>query len=294
MYKEILNLLKCPKCNGELSLTIEKEENSEIIEGKLSCKDGHDGAIREGVINFGSVEQKFANNWAEAYEQRDAEEMDKKISEGNPQNLIILGDKAKKFIIDGINNKENEFILDIATGRGALFTEVVKQLKIEAQIICTDLSFVVLKHDRLKAKKMNPAIKVNYIACDATNLPFMDNTIDAAVSFCGIQNMLDLATDGIKEAKRVLKVGHPLLDSYVIIKEDSEGFKMLKEFCNENKVIGAEEFAIKTGIEKAFIEANFDRINMVTIGESIGEKSDLDLLPFEGEWFAVVVAECIK
>jgi uncharacterized protein YbaR (Trm112 family) len=33
MYKEILNLLKCPKCNGELSLTIEKEENSEIAEG---------------------------------------------------------------------------------------------------------------------------------------------------------------------------------------------------------------------------------------------------------------------
>jgi uncharacterized protein YbaR (Trm112 family) len=52
MYKEILSLLKCPKCNGELSLTVEKEENSEIIEGKLSCKDGHDWAIREGVINL--------------------------------------------------------------------------------------------------------------------------------------------------------------------------------------------------------------------------------------------------
>lgn len=214
MYKEILNLLKCPKCNGELSLTIEKEENSEIVEGKLSCKDGHDWAIREGVINFGSVEQELTNNWSEAYEQYDAEEMDKKISEGNPQNLIILGDKAKKFIIGSINNKENKFVLDIATGRGALFTEVVKQLEVETQIICTDLSFVVLKHDRLKAKKMNQAIKVNYIACDATNLPFKDNTIDVAVSFCGIQNMLNLAADGIREAKRVLKDGQPLLDSY--------------------------------------------------------------------------------
>ncbi|WP_346931248.1 class I SAM-dependent methyltransferase [Clostridium sp.] len=294
MYIEILDLLKCPKCNGELSLTVKKEENSEIVEGKLSCKGGHDWAIREGVINFGSVEQELTNNWTEAYEQYNDEEMDKKISEGVPQNQIIIGDKAKKFIIDSINKKENEFILDIATGRGALFKEMVKHLKTESQIICSDLSFIVLKYDRLRAKKINPEIKVNYIACDATNLPFKNNTIDTAVSFCGIQNMLNLATDGIKEAKRVLKVGQSLLDSSVIIKEDAEGFKKLKEICKENKIIGAEEFFLKTGIEKAYTQANFNRIDMVTIGESIGEKNDRDLIPIEGEWFGIVVAEGIK
>jgi ubiquinone/menaquinone biosynthesis C-methylase UbiE/uncharacterized protein YbaR (Trm112 family) len=293
MYKEILKLLNCPKCIGELSLTVEKEENSEIVEGKLSCNDGHHWIIREGIINFGSVEQELANNWTESYEQYDDAEIDKKLLEGVPQNLRIISDKAKKFIIDSINNKENEFILDIATGRGGLFKEMVKHLKTESQIICTDLSFVVLKYDRLSAKKINPEAKVSYIACDATNLPFKDNTIDTAVSFFGIANMLNLAADGIKEAKRVLKVGQSLLDSYVIIKEDSEGFKILKEFCKDNKIIGAEEFTLKTGIQKAYIQANFDRIDMVTIGESIGEKNDFDLLPFEGEWFAIVVAECI-
>ncbi|WP_346916753.1 class I SAM-dependent methyltransferase [Clostridium sp.] len=294
MYKEILNLLKCPKCNWELSLTVEKEENSEIIEGKLSCKGGHDWPIKEGVINFGSVEQELANNWTESYEQYDDEEIDKKLLEGVPQNFRIISDKAKKFIIDSINNKENEFILDIATGRGALFKEMVKHLKTESQIICTDLSFVVLKYDRLYAKKINPEAKVNYIACDATNLPFKDNTIDTAVSFFGISNMLDLTADGIKEAKRVLKMGQSLLNSIVIIKEDSEGFKILKEFCKENKIRGAEEFTLKTGIEKAHTEAIFKRTDILTIGESIGEKCDFDLIPFEGEWFAIVVAECIK
>ena len=82
MYKEILKLLKCPNCNEELCLTVEKEENSEIVEGKLSCKGGHDWTISEGVINFGSVEQELANNWTESYEQYDEEEMDKKLSEG--------------------------------------------------------------------------------------------------------------------------------------------------------------------------------------------------------------------
>ncbi|MDI6617730.1 MAG: class I SAM-dependent methyltransferase [Clostridiales bacterium] len=220
--------------------------------------------------------------------------MDKKISGGVPQNQTIIGDKTKKFIIDSINNKENEFILDIATGRGALFKKMVKHLKTESQIICTDLSFVVLKYDRLRAKKINPEIKVNYIACDATNLPFKNNTIDTAVSFFGIQNMLNLASDGIKEAKRVLKVGKSLFDSYVVIKEHSEGFKILKNFCKDNKIIGAEKFALKTEIQKSYIQANFNRADIVTIGESIGEKNGSDLLPFEGEWFAIVVVEGIK
>jgi len=51
---------------------------------------------------------------------------------------------------------------------------------------------------------------------------------------------------------------------------------------------------LKTGIEKAYSKENFDKTDMIIIGESIGEKNEFDLIPFEGEWFAIVVAECIK
>ena len=294
MYKELLKLLKCPKCNRKLNLIVEKKENHEILEGKLTCEGGHDWVITEGIINFGSVEQELANNWKESYEEYNDEELEQQILERVPQNQIMIGNKAKKFIIDGISNNEGEFILDIATGRGELFREMVKSINTESQIICTDLSFEVLKYDRLRAKKINPKAKVNYIACDATNLPFKDNTIDAIVSFYGIQNMLNLAIDGITEAKRVLKYGKSMFDSYIVIDENSKGFKTLKEFCQDNKVMGAEEFTIKTGIEKAYKKVNFNRIDTVTIGESIGEKNDFDLLPFEGDWFAMVIAKCIK
>ncbi|MGY5267798.1 class I SAM-dependent methyltransferase [Paraclostridium bifermentans] len=294
MYKELLKLLKCPKCNRKLNLIVEKKENHEILEGKLTCEGGHDWVITGGIINFGSVEQELANNWKESYEEYNDEELEQQILERVPQNQIMIGNKAKKFIIDGISNNEGEFILDIATGRGELFREMVKSINTESQIICTDLSFEVLKYDRLRAKKINPEAKVNYIACDATNLPFKDNTIDAIVSFYGIQNMLNLAIDGITEAKRVLKYGKSMFDSYIVIDEGSKGFKTLKEFCEDNKVMGAEEFAIKTGIEKAYTKVHFNRIDIVTIGESIGEKNDFDLLPFEGGWFAMVIAKCIK
>jgi uncharacterized protein YbaR (Trm112 family) len=38
MKKDILDILCCPKCRGELDLNIIKEEKGDIIEGKLTCK----------------------------------------------------------------------------------------------------------------------------------------------------------------------------------------------------------------------------------------------------------------
>lgn len=106
--------------------------------------------------------------------------------------------------------------------------------------------------------------------------------------------MLNLAKDGIKESKRVLKPGKIALDSYIIIDEHSKGFKTLIEFCEDNKIIGVENISIKSGIEKAYNQAKFSKTDIITIGESIGEKNELDLLPFEDEWFAIVVTKSIK
>jgi len=38
MKKDLINILCCPTCKGDLELTIDKEENREIIEGKFYCK----------------------------------------------------------------------------------------------------------------------------------------------------------------------------------------------------------------------------------------------------------------
>lgn len=39
MKMELLSILACPKCKIELDLTIDKEENGEIIQGHLTCRD---------------------------------------------------------------------------------------------------------------------------------------------------------------------------------------------------------------------------------------------------------------
>lgn len=57
MYQEIVGILKCPCCGTDFELVTEKEENGEIIEGKLICAHKHTYKIFAGVIDFGSEEQ---------------------------------------------------------------------------------------------------------------------------------------------------------------------------------------------------------------------------------------------
>ncbi|WP_102400445.1 class I SAM-dependent methyltransferase [Haloimpatiens massiliensis] len=295
MYKDLTSILMCPECGEKLNLFIGKEENDEIVEGKLSCHNNHNWIIKDGVIYFGSKEQEMGNNWEEVYKYNDYEEVDKKILEGTPENTKKINNKTIDFIIDKINSdKENKVILDIATGRGMLLTELAKKLSIDAQIICVDLSFNVLKYDRLKLKKINPNLKINYIACDATKLPLKENVIDIAMSFYGIHNMLNKIPEGVMEAKRVLKESKNLLNTAICVKEDSDGYKEAKEWLDSQEIYGAEKFFTEKGFENAHKYAQFKRTNMITIAEDIGQKCKNDILPFEGEWFSVVIAECEK
>ena len=38
MKKDILDILCCPTCKGDLELEIKREESEEIIEGTFTCK----------------------------------------------------------------------------------------------------------------------------------------------------------------------------------------------------------------------------------------------------------------
>lgn len=38
MKRELMDILACPVCKGELTLAVEKEDGEEIVEGTLSCQ----------------------------------------------------------------------------------------------------------------------------------------------------------------------------------------------------------------------------------------------------------------
>ena len=37
MKPDLLEILRCPLCRGELTLTVRKKEGAEIVEGTLAC-----------------------------------------------------------------------------------------------------------------------------------------------------------------------------------------------------------------------------------------------------------------
>lgn len=53
MRKDMVDLLCCPVCKGELQLRVDAEENGEILEGSFLCKNCDvEYTIEEGIPNL--------------------------------------------------------------------------------------------------------------------------------------------------------------------------------------------------------------------------------------------------
>ena len=53
MKKTLTDILACPVCRGELALSVETEEEGEVIKGALHCgKCGVDYPIEDGIPNL--------------------------------------------------------------------------------------------------------------------------------------------------------------------------------------------------------------------------------------------------
>ncbi len=53
MKKDMLDILCCPTCKGDLELKIIKEENKEIVEGSFTCKKCNcTYSIEDGIPNL--------------------------------------------------------------------------------------------------------------------------------------------------------------------------------------------------------------------------------------------------
>ena len=53
MKRELMEIICCPTCKGDLILSVEKEDEKEIIKGVLKCgKCGVDYLIEDGIPNL--------------------------------------------------------------------------------------------------------------------------------------------------------------------------------------------------------------------------------------------------
>lgn len=294
MHKEILHLLRCPKCRVELKLTATQEEPTEIIEGNLVCENNHIWDISEGVVDFRVDEQKSNDGWAKRYEKMNFDEVDREVSSRIPNNMKNIYDKTISEMVKNIARSKPKVLIDIATGRGMLLKEIVQSINSNIQIIATDLSFMVLKYDRIKFKKLNENAKVSYIVCDASRVPLLDNCVDIVTSFDGFFNMLDKMPEGVQEAYRVLKEDKQMLSLDFVVEENSNGYRNIEKCFQQNGLMFIEKFATLEGLRLMYNSAEFSDVEIKIIDENIGTKHDIGIIPHENEWFAGVLTSCRK
>jgi ubiquinone/menaquinone biosynthesis C-methylase UbiE/uncharacterized protein YbaR (Trm112 family) len=292
MYKNILEIMICPNCGEKLELNPKNEVDGEIIEGTLTCINNHKWIVEEGIINFESEEQSMVNNWSELYAQKDYNEIDKLLTERTPQIQLNAMEVAKAELINSIKEHHAKKVLDIATGRGLLLTRLVESFGSNIDLVCVDLSFEVLKYDRIKAKKINPNIKINYIACDATKMPFLSNSFDLTVSFFGISNMGNFSSEGINEGVRVSQNG--LVNVGPVIKDDNPKIDELNKLLIENGYDFKVDSFTESNFYKMHKTVNNYNVEVNNVFEGIAEKNEDDLIPVEGEWFAIAMSKTTR
>lgn len=110
--------------------------------------------------------------------------------------------KWRKRVVSILKKKKPTNILDIATGTGDLAINLVQTGA--TQIIGLDISPGMLEVGKKKVENKKLTQTIEMIEGDSENLPFADNTFDAATVAFGVRNFETL-DKGLAEIHRVLK-----------------------------------------------------------------------------------------
>ena len=113
----------------------------------------------------------------------------------------------KDRLIDWMNPKKGDHLLDVASGTGDVARSFLQRIQFEGEVTCVEPNEQMLNKGKIKLKKFD---KIKWNSSVAEKLPFKSETFDVySVSF-GIRNFSDINV-ALKEARRVLKTGGRIL-----------------------------------------------------------------------------------
>ena len=109
----------------------------------------------------------------------------------------------KKRLIEWMNPKKDDHLIDMAAGTGDIANAFLSRIKNQGYVSCVDPNKLMIEQGRKKLKYLN---NIQWYVSSAENLPFKDNIFDIySVSF-GVRNFSN-PKKALKEAQRVLKRG---------------------------------------------------------------------------------------
>ncbi len=112
----------------------------------------------------------------------------------------------KAELIDWLNPRPGELLLDVAGGTGDIAFRYLDRTEKQAGVIVCDLTPAMLAVGRDRAIDRGIVAGIDWVAGDAQALPLRDRSVDAYTIAFGLRNVTDIDR-ALAEARRVLKPG---------------------------------------------------------------------------------------
>ena len=111
----------------------------------------------------------------------------------------------RRQLVNSLDAGQHLNILDVATGTADLAIKIVEKLE-DSRVTGIDISENMLNIGSAKVVKKNLSDRIELKSGDAENIPFNDQTFDAATVAFGVRNFENL-NQGLAEMFRILKPG---------------------------------------------------------------------------------------
>lgn len=172
MKEDLLEILCCPECKGNLSLRAEIIENGEVKEGLLTC-----GKKQYKISNYIPRfidSDKYVSSFSFEWKAHKNTQLD-----SANRNSIMAGQSRRDFekrVDFSLSELKNKWVLDAGCGMGR-FSEVV--VSEGANLVAVDLSFAV----DMALKNIGLVRNVHFMQADIFNLPLREGYFDFVYSF---------------------------------------------------------------------------------------------------------------
>lgn len=222
--RELIRMNKfliCPECNKGLSLKVQSIGGLPYFE----CGNHHRYNVEDGVVFFntrevhGELWSLYLRNY-EHYLQEATHPGLPRYMEGKIPCKEVMWREVEKL--------RPSTIVDIACGTGSGIKYILERINWPCTVMLADLSFRILAWNRkyFMEEIRNPYVDYVFLACDCSNIPLMDGSVDMVFSNGGFESMQDKMMVGFKEAHRILKPdGKAIYNMSLIDDHDSENSK---------------------------------------------------------------------
>ena len=164
MKKDIVHLLACPFCKGELTLQVDQYDSNEVKEGSLLCECGKRYPIKRYIPRFVDTDnyvESFSFEW----------DIFRKVQLDSINRTTESEETFKEKTGFDLSSAKGKLFLDAGCGAGRFMEVVVKYGGI---VVGVDLSFAVdSAFDNIGLKE-----GVHIIQADIFNLPFREGAFD--------------------------------------------------------------------------------------------------------------------